>query len=178
MAIVSRNCLLNGMKGVIGGLVFRRMNGKTVVSRHVPRLKKQQNVSALQQQTRTTFAEATRYAKVVTRDPVRYAHYKALAKKLKLSSAYTAAITDFMRKAKAARAVEALVPATPVVLPVLVQPIVRPTLLQRRLPSPVCLMECRGYLPSHSLKAAIRSPLTKTSSRGGGRSSSLILPAE
>ena len=87
------------MTGIVDVLLLRNINGKTVVSAYEAKTKRKK-VSALQQRTRSTFAEASQYAKTVTRNPAKYEHYKKLAKKLGVSSAYTAAITDFMRKPK------------------------------------------------------------------------------
>jgi hypothetical protein len=46
------------------------------------------------------FREATLYAKGAMKDPVKKEFYWKRAKKLKLPNAYTAAITDYMRKAE------------------------------------------------------------------------------
>ncbi len=52
----------------------------------------------LQKIYRARFAEASRYAKEALRDIDTYEYYKRKAKKLGVPNAYTAAITDFMRK--------------------------------------------------------------------------------
>lgn len=99
MATISNTSPLYGATGVVGGLLLRNINGKTVVSMYVPP-KKRKNISALQQLTRNRFAEASQKAKALLRDFEVYTYYKAKAKKLGVGSAYTAAVTDIMRKVK------------------------------------------------------------------------------
>lgn len=81
--------------------MFRTIGDKTVVSSYeAPSKRKLQRQSELQKLTRNRFAEASRYAKSIMRDEKKYAYYKKRAKKLGVSSAYTAAITDYMRKGR------------------------------------------------------------------------------
>jgi len=100
MAILSPTSPLQGITGLLGGLIFRTIDGKTVVSAYSQpsRKKMKRKETELQKMTRTRFADASKYAKSIMRDPVKYEYYKRKAKKLGVSSAYTAAITDFMRK--------------------------------------------------------------------------------
>jgi|GEM_PF-598253 len=101
MAVLSNTSPLFGVTGLIGNLVFRTIHGQTVISAYQPpRKRRHKKVSELQQLTRSTFAEASKYAKGITRDPVKYEKYKRKAKKMGLSSAYTAAVTEYMRKVK------------------------------------------------------------------------------
>lgn len=100
MATVANNPMMNGLRGSFGDtLVFRQLHGKTRVSPK-PRTPDKQKETAAQRQTRTTFREATQWAQHVLKDPDRKAYYTKRAKALKLPNAYTAAITDFMRKPK------------------------------------------------------------------------------
>lgn len=98
MAVLASTSPLCGAQGIVGGLLFRTINGKTIVSSYDSPSRKKE--SALQRRTRSRFAEATDYAKNVLKDPVKREYYKKKAKQLKVSSAYTAAITDFMRQGK------------------------------------------------------------------------------
>jgi len=99
MAILPNASPLFGITGLVGNLMFRSINGKTVVSAYTPP-RKRKKISELQQLMRQRFADAAKYAKEVTRDPVKREQYRRKAKKLGVSSAYTAAITDYMRMGK------------------------------------------------------------------------------
>lgn len=99
MARIPNTSPLFGAQGLIGGLIFRTVGDKTVVSQYEPPSKaKRKHQSELQRLTRTRFAEASRHAKHILRDQTTYTYYKKRAKKLGVSSPYTAAITDYMRK--------------------------------------------------------------------------------
>jgi len=95
MATVVFNAATKGFSGAIGNLLFRQLHGKTIVSRK-PHVRKKQ--SELQRTNRLKFRDASYWAKVTVRDPERKAYYLRMAKKLKLPNAYTAAISDYMRK--------------------------------------------------------------------------------
>lgn len=100
MASVSTNPIMNGLRGTFGNtLVFRQWHGKTLVSPkgRNPNKKKE---TAAQRNTRTTFKEATEWAQHILLDPQKKEYYKQRAKVLKLPNAYTAAITEYMRKPK------------------------------------------------------------------------------
>lgn len=99
MATLSGNSPVQGMKGPLGGLVFRSYHGKTVVTTKpsIPRSRKQ---SECQQVNRSKFRDASRYAKTMMRDDAMKEYYSRKARKMKLPNAYTAAITDYMRKTK------------------------------------------------------------------------------
>ena len=100
MAILSPTSPLHGANGLIGGIIFRTIDGKTIVSAYNPpdRRKMKRKETELQRIYRSRFAEASRYAKEALKDIDTYEHYKRKAKKLGVPNAYTAAITDFMRK--------------------------------------------------------------------------------
>lgn len=96
MAIVRENDLTEGLSGRFGKkIVFKQWKGRTIATR---KARKPQKESALQRQNRDRFREATAYAKQCMADPKKKAYYLHKAKTLELSNAYTAAITDFMRK--------------------------------------------------------------------------------
>jgi hypothetical protein len=97
MATVATSCLIEGLHGKFGkNLVFRTMRGKTFLS-PAPRPVKT-NQSEAQRNTRITFKQASAWARSVLLDPEKKAYYQQRAKALKLPNAYTAAVTDFMRK--------------------------------------------------------------------------------
>jgi hypothetical protein len=96
MARIRNNNLTRGLSGMVGGqMVFRTWNGKTYLSNAPSKPKKQ---SKRQKENRMKFKEATAFAKRMMLDPVKKAEYKAIADKLELPNAYTAAITEYMRK--------------------------------------------------------------------------------
>ena len=100
MARVANNVLMNGMRGKMGdALVLKTMRGKTFAS-VCARKPDRRKESAAQQNTRVTFRQATEWAQMILLDAERKAYYQQRAKKLKLPNAYTAAITDYMRKPK------------------------------------------------------------------------------
>lgn len=103
MATVRTNDLIDGLSGKLGNaLVFRTMRGKTHVSLPACKPDKKKESSA-QRNTRSTFKEAAEWAQTILLDPEKKTYYKQRAKALKLPNAYTAAITDYMRKAKVAK---------------------------------------------------------------------------
>jgi hypothetical protein len=96
MARSINNNLTRGLSGMVGGqMVFRTWNGKTYLSNAPSKPKKQ---SKRQKENRMKFKEATAFAKSMMLDPAKKAEYKAIADKLELPNAYTAAITEYMRK--------------------------------------------------------------------------------
>lgn len=96
MAFVDTNPLVNGLSGMLGRtLVFKNYYGKTIVASR-PRPPKAQSES--QKANRSKFRDASRWARAVLHDAKQKAYYQKKAKQLNLPNAYTAAITDFMRK--------------------------------------------------------------------------------
>jgi hypothetical protein len=96
MAQIIDNILTEGITGMIGGqIVFRSWNGKTFVYKSPRKPTKQ---SAIQRENRSKFRRATAFAKNMMKDPVKKAEYQEIAKSIKLPNAYTAAITEYMRK--------------------------------------------------------------------------------
>ena len=92
--------LHRSVRGAVGDFIFRTYNGKTVVSIR-PVYKNETNTEA-RRQVRGRFKEASHYASNAMEDPAQKVYYKQKARQLKLPNAYTAAITDYLRKAKAA----------------------------------------------------------------------------
>src|SRR4051812_45348700 len=98
MAIIASNGLVNGFRGKLGdSLVFKTMRGKTFVNTPARKPSKKKE-SVAQRGTRVTFKQASEWAQVILLDPQQKAYYQQRAKKLKLPNAYTAALTDYMRK--------------------------------------------------------------------------------
>jgi hypothetical protein len=102
---VTNSPLVQGMTGVVGGLLFRNVQGKTVVSTCPSELTRWQKSrqSERQRRNRDRFREASDYAKKMMRDPSMRdmkEYYWQKARKLKLPNGYTAAVADFMRKTK------------------------------------------------------------------------------
>ena len=80
-------------------MVFKAIRGKTFVSPPARRPDRRKESEA-QRNTRKTFAKATAWAQLILLNPEKKAYYQQRAKELKLPNAYTAAITDYMRKPK------------------------------------------------------------------------------
>ncbi|MDR3245359.1 MAG: hypothetical protein LBT50_02885 [Prevotellaceae bacterium] len=79
MAKQEGNVVTHGLRGKVGDLlVFRQLNGKTVISK-VPQPSKK--VSAKQKAHRKHFQRAVMYSSVVVADPDQKAMYEAAAKK-------------------------------------------------------------------------------------------------
>jgi hypothetical protein len=95
MAVVRMNDLVEGLSGKVGKIIFRTYRGKTYASSRPRKHKKQ---SEQQRSNREKFKLATQYAKSMMNDADMKAYYKRIAKKLALPNAYTAAITEYMRK--------------------------------------------------------------------------------
>jgi hypothetical protein len=95
MAVVAMNDLTEGLSGKVGKIIFRTYLGKTYASSRPRKHKKQ---SEQQRSNRDKFKLATQYAKRMMVDADMKAYYKGIAIQLALPNAYTAAITDYMRK--------------------------------------------------------------------------------
>jgi len=100
MATITSNAMIEGMSGKFAGsLMFRTIRGKTFMSA-LPRKPDKKKESEAQRGTRTTFRKAAEWAQCILLNPEKKAYYLQRAKKLNLPNAYTAAITDYMRKPK------------------------------------------------------------------------------
>jgi hypothetical protein len=95
MAIIHSNSFVKGFSGSLGSVVFRQLRGKTIMSGKPDKVTKQ---STLQRENRTRFKAASAWAKAQMLDPDKKSYYWRKAKKLKLPNAYTAAVSDYMRK--------------------------------------------------------------------------------
>jgi hypothetical protein len=95
MAIISDNTLVNGLSGAFGGIVFRQLRGKTVLSIRSSVVATQ---SEQQRKNRSKFKSASAWAKAMMLIPEKKSYYVQRAKKLKLPNGYTAALSDYMRK--------------------------------------------------------------------------------
>jgi hypothetical protein len=94
MATLSPSSIMYGASGKVGGLVFRQAYGKTVVQGyHESRVKRSELQLVFNQKMRL----ASWHAREALRDPALKAHYEKKKKRLNVTSAYTAACTDFLR---------------------------------------------------------------------------------
>jgi hypothetical protein len=94
MAKLSPSSMMYGASGKVGGLVFRQVNGETLVQGyHESRVKR----SELQLVFNNKMRMASFHARAALCDPAVKAHYEKKKKRLNVTSAYTAACADFMR---------------------------------------------------------------------------------
>jgi hypothetical protein len=96
---IATSPLHRGFRGATGDFLFRNYNGKTVVSLR-PVYRNETNTAA-RRRVRDHFRDATFYAHNALERIKERSYYEQKAKQLKLPNAYTAAITDYLRKAKA-----------------------------------------------------------------------------
>lgn len=95
MATIQCNALVDGIRGSVGRLVFRKIGGKTIVSQKARPARTQ---SDLQKKNRTTFRDAAVFAKRMMFIPDRKAYYKKVAIASELPNAYTAAVREYLRE--------------------------------------------------------------------------------
>jgi hypothetical protein len=96
MALVRNNIVTEGISGMLAGkLVFRSYQNKTVVS---ARPRKPTKESKQQRENRNKFKEAATWAKEQMKFLEVKSAYQIKAKELGLPNAYTAAVTEYMRK--------------------------------------------------------------------------------
>jgi hypothetical protein len=92
----TKSLLTAGLRGTVGGtLVFRRVNGETVVAAAPGLSSKQPSEAQLNQRER--FRLASLYAKRAVSDPELRVEYELVAKAKKLPSARAVAIADYFR---------------------------------------------------------------------------------
>ena len=92
----TKSLLTAGLRGTVGGtLVFRKLNGETVVAAAPGPRSKQPTEGQMIQRER--FRLASLYAKRATSDPELRVEYELVAKAKKLPSARAAAIADYFR---------------------------------------------------------------------------------
>lgn len=94
MTEVNLNPTVDGYRGSIGRLVFRKYKGRTIVAKKPVRTG-QRSPAELAQQER--FKEAVSYAKSVLADPDARAFYEPVAQQREIS-VYAAAMRDFLKK--------------------------------------------------------------------------------
>ena len=82
---------IEGLRGRVGNLIFRQVNGRTVASR-APRFRRKRP-SAAQLAHQSRFLGATCYARAVAHDPARAARYAAYARQGDLTI-YNVAVRD------------------------------------------------------------------------------------
>jgi hypothetical protein len=107
MAIVKNNPVLEGCSGKLGRtLVYRQMNGKTIVQ-SAPVRKAPYTAAQKKQQGR--FGEAMAYAKGLLQDKATWEYYTALAKaKGKGWNAYNLVISEYMENRNPAQVPDAV----------------------------------------------------------------------
>lgn len=97
MAKLPPSSILHGASGKIGGVIFRQVGGKTIVQSYTEPSTER---SELQTVYNNKMREAASQAKAALLNPAVKAHYEKKKKKLKASSAYTAACIDFLRNGR------------------------------------------------------------------------------
>lgn len=95
MALLNNNPLFNGLSGKLGGLIFRQVGGKTIVSAAEAKGTRKKP-SPKQQEHLDKFAAAVRYAIAQMQDPAAEALY-ATGVNGRLAGAYNVAIADYMK---------------------------------------------------------------------------------
>jgi hypothetical protein len=96
MGEVKNNLLTKGFSGKIGDeIVFRQVGERTLFAK---RPRKRTELTVNQETQRENFRIASLYAKTMLLDPIANTYYAAKAKMAKLTSAYVAALTDYLRK--------------------------------------------------------------------------------
>jgi hypothetical protein len=101
MATVITSDLIESISGRMGDLIFRTYNGRTVVSsRPVIPASRRKKQSELQAYRRSRFREASIFSKKMMLDPIKKEYYRRKAKEMRLTNAYTAALTHYLRTAK------------------------------------------------------------------------------
>ena len=95
MSDVEFNETINGYRGAIGNLVFRKVKGQTIVSRKV-NSRKPPTEAQLRQ--RANMREAVAFGRLARVDPALREFYRPIAEQKK-SSIYQAALQDYLQKA-------------------------------------------------------------------------------
>jgi hypothetical protein len=97
MPKINNNPIMKGASGMLGGVVvYRQFRGMTIMSN---RPKKAKVMTPHQQAIKSRFLLAVEFAKRQMADPVLKAKYK-LGPGSEFASAYIAAVTDYLRRAK------------------------------------------------------------------------------
>lgn len=94
MSKSSNNVVTHGLSGMVGGmLVFKQVNGKTIVAQRPRKSSKAPSADQLERQQK--FKEAALYAKSIIQDPLYKPLYESLAGNGK--SAFNIAFADYFR---------------------------------------------------------------------------------
>ena len=96
MAVVENNPLLEGLRGRVGNLIFKKYGKKTVVTK-VPDMSRVKP-NELQKLYKSVFSEAVAYAQAAERDPEKRAAFETILKPGQ--DVYHAALSHFLRKRK------------------------------------------------------------------------------
>lgn len=96
MAKLERNIIFTGASGKLGDIVFRQVNGKTIIAK---RPRKTKVMSPAQERQRERFSQAVAYAREQTSDPATRDEYARGINDCK-PSAYNVAFADFMTAPK------------------------------------------------------------------------------
>jgi hypothetical protein len=88
--------LFDGISGKVGDLVFKEVNGKTIVCR-APVRKKNEVLTEKQKEQRKRFSQAVTQTKEALADPVLKAYFTTEAKSKKLISAHAAAMAHYLK---------------------------------------------------------------------------------
>jgi hypothetical protein len=97
MSKVDLNALVNGFSGKLGNAVLRRRGGRTYIAQ---RPKERTEMSDKQKAHQEKFRRAAAYAKGRMLDPVAKAEYENLAKQKEFMSAFSVAVTDYLKQPK------------------------------------------------------------------------------
>lgn len=98
MGKVKENLLTKGFSGRIGDeIVFRQVGNRTLFAK---RPRKRTSIAPSQQAQRDFFSKAVVFAKTMLLDPLIRADYQNRAKLAGLASAYSAAVTDYLKAPK------------------------------------------------------------------------------
>jgi signal peptidase I len=93
MSKIINNPIMKGVSGMLGDVVvFREYRGTTIMSN---RPKKSGVLTPQQEVSKSNFMRAVNYAKKQVADPITKAEYQPSSQS-KMSSAYTAALTDYL----------------------------------------------------------------------------------
>jgi len=94
MSQSKNNVVTHGLSGMVGGmLVFRQVNGKTIVAQRPRKSNKEPTLSQLERQQK--FKDAALFAKGIIKDPLYKSFYETLA--VEGLSAYNVAFADFFK---------------------------------------------------------------------------------
>lgn len=96
MAVLKKNLFLQGASGMLGGqLVYRSVNGETIVS---SRPERRRVISETQRMQNNRFKYASAFAKQAIQDDVLGPIYAAaVVRMIRYQNAYTLAVTDYMK---------------------------------------------------------------------------------